>query len=459
MRPHGAQTDLFGSPILIGTVAVVMALVGMLLAYNANDGLPFVPTYKVKAVVPDAAELTEGNEVRVGGKRVGVITTIEADVSRAGVPRAVLHLKLDRIVEPLSRDSKVTVRPRSTLGLKYLELQPGRGRATLAPGETLPVSRAQPIVELDEVVNAFDAQTRAGLQGVLDELGTGVAGRGRDVNRAIEAFNPLLVTLTPVAANLRAGRTDLAGLIAGLAATTGAVAPVAAQLGSLFDGAAATLAAVEAAGTVGEILAEAPATEAVATRAARNVRPVLTDAAAIVRSLRPAVRVLPRASLRLALAVETGTPVLRRATALADRLEETLGALEALMRNPATGGSVRKLLAVVTSLEPTLRFVNPVQVQCNYLGLWTRNANSAISEGDANGTWFRFIPVVQADELIQSREPAPALHANVYPHGGEDGECEAGREPWLPGRRIGNVPGNQGAFTEATAPPAGTPQP
>jgi len=51
--------------------------------------------------------------------------------------------------------------------------------------------------------------------------------------------------------------------------------------------------------------------------------------------------------------------------------------------------------------------------------------------------------------------PAPALHANVYPHTGQNGECEAGNEPYLPGQRIGNVPGQQAGSTELTGPPPG----
>ncbi|HEV7363116.1 MAG TPA: MCE family protein, partial [Solirubrobacteraceae bacterium] len=154
-------------------------------------------------------------------------------------------------------------------------------------------------------------------------------------------------------------------------------------------------------------------------------------------------------------AVEVGTPVLRRATGLADRLGDSLHALDDLVRDPATDGSVRRLTDVVGSLAPTLRFLNPFQVRCNYLALWTRNASSAVSEGDANGTWFRFIPIVQTPETLQSATPAPALHANVYPHTGQNGECEAGNEPYLPGQQIGNVPGQQAGSTELTGPPQG----
>jgi hypothetical protein len=190
----------------------------------------------------------------------------------------------------------------------------------------------------------------------------------------------------------------------------------------------------------------------VAIRAARTARPVLTDGAALMRDLRPAAAILPRAARNLAGAVEAGTPVLRRATALGDRLGETLDALRALFLEPATEGSVRKLTAVVASLEPTLRHVNPFQVRCNYLGVWTRNASSTISEGDLNGTWFRFVAVVAMDEMLQRADPAPALHVNPYPDTGQRGECEAGNETWLPGQRIGPAPGRQPGTTQDTSP-------
>jgi phospholipid/cholesterol/gamma-HCH transport system substrate-binding protein len=283
-----------------------------------------------------------------------------------------------------------------------------------------------------------------------------VAGRGAALNQTLEALPALAAHLQAVAANLRSPRTDLAGLIRGLAATTRAVAPVAVSLGRLVHGAAVTLDALAAArGALGEAISEAPATESVATRVSVNVRPVLADTAAFVRAAAPGVRLLGPTSRRLSDALDVGVPVLRRATGLADRLGRTLRALDGLVRDPATGGSIRKLTVVVSSLEGTLRFANPFQVRCNYLGLWTRNASSAVSEGDANGTWFRFIPVAQTPETVQTDRPAPELHVNQHPFTGQNGECEAGNEPYLPGQRIGNPPGRQPGATEATSPPAG----
>src|SRR5262249_2405732 len=59
------------SPVLVGAVTVLVIIVAVFLAYNANNGLPFVSTYDLKARVPNADALVKANEVRIGGARVG----------------------------------------------------------------------------------------------------------------------------------------------------------------------------------------------------------------------------------------------------------------------------------------------------------------------------------------------------------------------------------------------------
>ena len=66
--------------MLVGAVTVLIVLVAVFLAYNANNGLPFVPTYDVWAQLPGGANLVKSNEVRVGGFRVGVVDKIRARV-------------------------------------------------------------------------------------------------------------------------------------------------------------------------------------------------------------------------------------------------------------------------------------------------------------------------------------------------------------------------------------------
>ena len=74
-RRRGAASML-GSPVLVGAITLLVAIVAVFLSYNANSGLPFVPTYDLKAEFSNAANLVVGNDVRIGGQRVGAVSEI-----------------------------------------------------------------------------------------------------------------------------------------------------------------------------------------------------------------------------------------------------------------------------------------------------------------------------------------------------------------------------------------------
>src|SRR3954471_13223709 len=134
------SASAIASPVLVGAVTVLIVIVGVYLAYNANKGLPFVPSYEMKAELPNGQKLIEGNEIRLGGFLVGVVNKMEP-VTRTvnGRPRtiALVEMKLNKYVEPLPVDTTVAVRPRSALGLKYLDIVPGKAKKTLQAGDTL----------------------------------------------------------------------------------------------------------------------------------------------------------------------------------------------------------------------------------------------------------------------------------------------------------------------------------
>ena len=138
MRPRrGGTAALTASPVLVGAVTVLVTIVAVFLSYNANSGLPFVPTYDLKANLPNAAQLVRGFEVRIGGARVGVISNIEPKQREDGSTYAQVTMKLDKEIEPLPAGSKLRVRPRSALGPEVPRGRPGsreRRRRGPAPG-------------------------------------------------------------------------------------------------------------------------------------------------------------------------------------------------------------------------------------------------------------------------------------------------------------------------------------
>jgi virulence factor Mce-like protein len=472
-RTGGALT---ASPVLVGAVTLLVTIVAVFLSYNANTGLPFVPTYDLKANLPNASQLVEGFEVRIGGARVGQISKIEPKRREDGSTYAQVTMKLDKEIEPLPADSTLLVRPRSALGLKYLELTPGSGRAGFPAGSTIPIRQARPeVVELDDLFNMFDDKARAGSRNSLDGFGTGLAGRGADLNLAIAGLRPLLEDLEPVAANLAAPQTRLDRFFRSLADAAREVAPVADQQAAMFANLDTTFTALASIARpfLQETITEGVRSEEVAIRDFPTQRPFLRNNAAFFRELRPGVATLPRSAPILASAFKAGTDVLPKTPPVNRELGDVFEALADFSDDPLVRGGVDQLTRLSSSLRPTVNFLAPVQTTCNYATLFFRNVASLLSEGDSNGTWQRFMivpsttssPDPDAGVAGPNNEGGPSaapsdgpttanhLHQNPYPNTASPGqtrECEAGNERYSQtvGRTlVGNQSGNQGTRT------------
>jgi ABC-type transporter Mla subunit MlaD len=420
------------NPVLVGTTIVVALLVGVFLSYNANKGLPFVKTFPLNADVPDAQQLVAGSEVRIRGFRVGQVNEIIAEPAKDDKPPyARLQMKLDGSIKGVPDDTLVRVRPRSLLGAKYVELEPG-----------------------DEIFNTFDKPTREGLQGTIRGFGDAVAARGPDINDAIGAISELMVPLRHVVDTLADPKTDLKGFVQGAADFSGAFAPVAGELGDLLDKGAITLRAVDRAGTsLGDGFAELPPTERVGQKTLTDVTPVLRDLADITGGIRAGTRELPRTTTQLSLALESGTKVLRRTPELTVPLNSALRQAGIVARDPASAGAVRGLTGALSYLKPTVRLLRDAQVGCNVLGVNLRNQGEAVSRGDQQGTWLSFLPLVSLDQGIRATSPSPNLHFDPYPRN-DATECEGGNEPFSPGVKIGSPATKEPAGPLAvTAPP------
>src|ERR671915_1484457 len=110
MSPRRGAAALTASPVLVGAVTILVAIVAVFLSYNANTGLPFVPTYDLKANLPNGAQLVRGFEVRIGGARVGQISSIEPKQRADRSTYAQVTMKLDKEIEPLPANTELLVR-------------------------------------------------------------------------------------------------------------------------------------------------------------------------------------------------------------------------------------------------------------------------------------------------------------------------------------------------------------
>jgi virulence factor Mce-like protein len=460
----------------VGALTTLIVIVAVFLAYNANNGLPFVPTYRISVTVPDTNAMVEGNDVRVGGVRVGTIEKIAPVVTKDPntgqiVYAAKLDLQLDRSVDPLPTDSDVIVRSRSALGLKFLQITPGHSSQGLPEGGTLGLARARPEpVDIDQLFNTFQDPVRRAIQQNLVEFGGAIAGRGPDLNGAIVQLRPLIDRLIPVMRNLSSSQTDLAGFFHGLEQVSAEVAPVAQEQADMFVGLDRTFSALAAVSRpfIQQSITRGVTAENTAIDTLPRIRPFLADSAALFRDFQPAARALASSSPVIARTFKIGVPVLRATPALNAQLPLTAAALLRFSRNQDVLSGIDALRRTASILDPTLAFITPSQTVCHYPSILLRNAGETVSAGSGVGTWLRSITIIGKVGVNKPLQPntefgpssAPAngptipnhLHYNPYPNTaapGQPRECEAGNEPFIKGRTvIGNVPGNQGTITD-----------
>ncbi len=409
------------NPVFIGAVTTLVVVVAVLLAYNANKGLPFVPTFELKVDTPNAARLVEGNEVREGGFRIGQVTKIDPVRTDGRGAGAQLTLKLDTSAAPVPEDSTVRIRPRSALGLKYVELVRGRSDTELEEGAVIATRAGAVPPELDDFFAIFDEPTRQNVERVLDHLGTALAGRGRSLNQTLAALPDLFGDLPPVMRNLAAPDTQLQRMLQELEDASRVAAPLSDTLANGFTGMADTFAAlsVDDGRPLRETIERSPGTLAEGISSLPLTRPFLTRLAGISDELRASA-----AELRLSLpqvnrALAAGIGVLRRTPPLNRKLERTLRELRDLAASPTTDITLRGLTTTMNTLNPTLRWVAPHQTVCNYFNYWWTYLSDHLSEEEATGTVQRiqvkFAPLTQPNTMAEFGRPQPANGGHVDP--------------------------------------------
>jgi|CZKG01.1.fsa_nt_gi virulence factor Mce-like protein len=464
------RNSLAASPLLIGAVTTLIVLVAVFLSYNANNGLPFVPTYNIKVELPEGAGLQPSNQVRIAGTRVGAVSSLSIHQDpHTGRVSAIANLKLEKKFERLPADTKAIVQSVSAIGLKYLELEKGSSSRTIKAGQTIPVSQTTEPVNIDELFNMFDKKTRTAIKQNTNNFGDGLAGRGLGLNNTIAELRPLVTHGVPVLHNLAQPSTGLRELFIALdraASQTAAVTELNAagwrDTDTFFKAFASVTPSLEAATEGG------PASLRQATHSLPYEAPFIEKATEFMHLLRPSAAALRTVAPPLGHAFAEGAVNLKAATALNSRLAESSQALQAFAENPVVSLGLEDLTQTLEVGNPLLAGIAPEQSVCNYLTLAFRNFASLESENVGVGTLARAGVVLAPNGPNNEGYPASApangpspeheaitdklipdtgknhLHANPYPNVAGPGQpqvCEAGNETYVAGKAvIGNVP-------------------
>jgi phospholipid/cholesterol/gamma-HCH transport system substrate-binding protein len=460
MRNRSGISGVASSPVLVGAVTVLVVIVAVFLAYNANNGLPFVSTYNLNARVPNADALVKGNEVRIGGVRVGTVRSVAPVQTGDGEVAAELELKLDKNVEPLPVDSTITIRPKSALGLKFLQITPGDSTKGYKAGETIPVSSATPEpVDIDEFFNMFDEPTRKGIQRNLAGFGNALAGRGPQINEALGAIRRAVESGQPALRKLVEPSTDFGGFWEALEALNATLAPVAETQANLFVALDSTFLAFARVSRpfIQETIEKSPPTLDEVNADLPAIRPFLRDSARFFTALRPGVKALAETSPVIADSLHAGIPVLNASPVLNNQLQPTAEALVDFQEAPGVFNGLDLLIDTNRQLKPSLAYITPSQTVCNYWTLTFKFLANANSQGNGLGNWLQFISFAppEGPNSESTFASAPAndtspnrtknhLHYNPYPKTaapGQGGVCEAGNEKYAFNKTvIGHAP-------------------
>ncbi|KRF17056.1 hypothetical protein ASG90_06915 [Nocardioides sp. Soil797] len=413
------------NPLRLGfkkLVLLVVVMVGATTVIVMTRSAMSEPETDAYAVFEDASPLIEGNDVKLGGVKVGTITSIEVENGKAKV-----GLALDDDVLPLHKDAAARVRPLGLLGERYVELDRGSpDAATMKEGGEIAVARTSRATDLDEVLNTVDDPTATALAALVTTLGEGIEGNGGDIDAAVKALAPALGDVDQLSTILN-GQTDVLNqLVDSLEPVAQALATGdGKKLDTLVDSADKLLGATASQEkNLDSTLKELPSSLVEARATLRSLSKVAGATTPNLKSLRPTTSRLSTLSKELTAfskatdpALEGLDPVLSQAKALIADARPLAQSLRSQSGNMRT--SVHQARPVVNRLLGNFRNV------LDFIKYWALTTNG----DDALSHYFRAHLVV-TDEIVTGLVPTTG---NLDSPKLDDPETEEKNNSLLPG--------------------------
>ena len=221
---------------LIATLIAGILAAAFLATGAEGDGGP-TDSYVVRGYFDNAGFLVHDEEVRIAGATVGTIDSV--DVTRPGEPvysngdddpgKAVVVMNIsDAGFQDWRTDASCIIRPQSLLGEKFVDCKPTQPRSAASepppalgviadgqPGEGehfLPIDNNGKAVDVDLVNNIYQQPQADKFRLILNDLGAGLAARGKTLGEVIDRADPALKQTDRVLAILADQNKGLAQL-------------------------------------------------------------------------------------------------------------------------------------------------------------------------------------------------------------------------------------------------------
>jgi phospholipid/cholesterol/gamma-HCH transport system substrate-binding protein len=164
------------SPLRAGILTLV--LLGVLSYFGFTKTNPFADPYEFEAVFRTANNLQPDSPVRIAGIDIGKVTKVEAVDDATGGARVTMEVEEEGL--PIHEDAQLKIRPRIFLeGNFFVDLRPGSPSAPeLEDGGTIPMQQTAAPVQLGDLLNALQHDTREDLKTFLEEYGDKALSNG-----------------------------------------------------------------------------------------------------------------------------------------------------------------------------------------------------------------------------------------------------------------------------------------
>ena len=389
-----AAEERGGSSVLARVVAALAVIAAILivayLLFSGGGG------YEAKAVFQNAGQLVKGNQVLVGGQPIGSVK----DIRLTDSGHAQITMELEKF-HPLHEGTTATIRATSLSGIanRYVSLDLGPNNADeLESGSTIPADKTTSIVDLDQLFNTLDPQTRKSLQRVIQGSGRWYDGKARETDRSAYYFNPALSTSSRLTRELVRDRVVFKQFVGDTADVVTDLAERRDDLSALVGNADATATAIASENAaLARSLDLLPETLRNANTTFVNLRATLDDLDVLVNESKPATKEL--------------APLLRELRPLVRDARPTIRDLRVLIRKPGPGNDLIELnrktpkLAAQTDVvfprtvralqktQPVIEYIRPYTP--DLVGWFTKFGQGA-APYDANGHYARIQPIFNA---------------------------------------------------------------
>ncbi len=157
------------NPVRVGVVFLLVLVIAVYFGFTKR--VPFKHGFRLKAVFGTVVNIHPKSPVRIAGIDVGKVTSIQRE-GNAGL----VNMEIEPKGLPIHTDATLKIRPRIFLeGNWFVDMQPGSPTAkTVSSGYTIPITQTADPVQLDQVLDALNTDTRANLQNFLQGYGDGL---------------------------------------------------------------------------------------------------------------------------------------------------------------------------------------------------------------------------------------------------------------------------------------------